>query len=252
MFEEIVNDTKNFTNFDTTLRYLDNMYALMEFERDTTWLVTGDASDALYQNYYATRMASNLGRMCAISKSYAEEDFATLSQENAAIVCNCHRENNIKQVNTVFLDTWATDTYSFDATTEQFLQNLACSDALDNGPGVYSARVLLGFFAACDNGYVKSSVATPQFESSLTSAIEFSVYPNPSDKEVYLNYTFAEELTNVELLVYDITGKLISKQVLSNETDVVLINNQEIENGIYIYSIVAEGNLLGTGRFVIK
>ena len=236
------------------MRYLDNMYAIMEFERDSTWLTTGAPDDTLYQNYYQTMTSGNMGKVCEVTRCYANEDYATLAQRNSAITPNCQRESHIKTVNDIFLNTWANGMYEYDATQEQYLEDLACSDALENGPAVYAARTLVGFFGTCTNGYTKSLTTSENTMVTYTESpnVTFTLYPNPSDNDVFLDYVLDESIENAQLEVYDLTGKLITRQALEDNQNTLQIETYGLERGVYIYSIIAKGQLLGTGKFILK
>jgi len=78
-------------------------------------------------------------------------------------------------------------------------------------------------------------------------ANSISVYPNPTSGLV--NVILTSELSkNSTIEVYDAIGKLVVKQVLTNETNAVNISN--LTNGIYTFKIVNNSNLIKIGKIV--
>ncbi len=75
-----------------------------------------------------------------------------------------------------------------------------------------------------------------------------SVYPNPSNT----NVNFAAENTDAKtVVVYDVTGKLVEKQNLSEGK--LRLNVSEYTNGLYIYSIIGSNNqALKTGKITVS
>ncbi|MGV2481107.1 UNVERIFIED_CONTAM: T9SS type A sorting domain-containing protein, partial [Salmonella enterica subsp. enterica serovar Weltevreden] len=73
-------------------------------------------------------------------------------------------------------------------------------------------------------------------------------YPNPSKGAMTLHYTIRN---HADLIVYDISGRILYKQGLSkdaNRTDL----QTKLAEGIYIYSIITEqGRVLKTDKLVI-
>ena len=167
----------------------------------------------------------------------------------------CHFSKGLQDVNQVFLDTWAAENYELSAQQTQLMEDLACSDALVNGPAVYGARAILGVFFECSNGYQKSAVVetepTEQEGTALKEDVVLLVYANPSQGEVFLNY-FLGERTEATVLVYDISCKLLQSIPVATHQGIIQINNPLYQAGAYIYHVVSKGEMLGTGKFIIE
>lgn len=253
-FDPIVYNEKTYPTYDTTLRYLDKIYAMTAFDEDATWLTVGDTSDATYQNYFTQEEAGDLGKICHIATAYKTEDYLTLDSENNGLnggVCNYAK--GLQDVNAIYLDTWASGIFEFDASQLARLEELACSDALENGVAVYSARTLLGWGYQCTNGYIKSSTTVPVDENVnvIDQETSFLVYPSPSEGEVYLAY----DLGNYEdatLQVFDIRGQLVMNVQLSAETLAIQLPSENLNSGMYLYSVSNNGRSLANGKFIIK
>ncbi len=79
------------------------------------------------------------------------------------------------------------------------------------------------------------------------SANSISVYPNPTNGVVNINLT-AELAKNASLEVYDALGKLVVKQILSNELNTINISN--LENGIYVFKVLNNTNTVKIGKLI--
>jgi hypothetical protein len=63
----------------------------------------------------------------------------------------------------------------------------------------------------------------------------FSLYPNPNNGEMHFDYTMADNVTGVFELS-DITGRLMAKYTLNNGDNTLNIN-ENLNNGVYLYSV---------------
>jgi hypothetical protein len=74
-----------------------------------------------------------------------------------------------------------------------------------------------------------------------------SVYPNPSNG--VLNISLTSELSkNSSLEIYDALGKLVAKQVLTNELNSINVSN--LENGIYTFKVLNSYNIVKIGKLI--
>ncbi len=78
-------------------------------------------------------------------------------------------------------------------------------------------------------------------------ANSISVYPNPNNGNLNINLT-SEVSKNSILEVYDAIGKLVAKEVLSNELNTINISN--LDNGIYTFKVLNNVNTIKIGKLV--
>lgn len=76
--------------------------------------------------------------------------------------------------------------------------------------------------------------------------IDFLVYPNPVN--TILNISISEN--NISISIFDITGKNVSEIELNNGINTLNIEN--LNAGIYFYSIKQNGNIIETKKLVIQ
>ncbi len=77
-----------------------------------------------------------------------------------------------------------------------------------------------------------------------------NLYPNPNNGDMRIDYKLGS-YARAEFKLFDVTGKLVSKyNILSNEGS-LLINEQNLNNGIYFYHILVGEKTLKTDKIVI-
>ena len=74
-----------------------------------------------------------------------------------------------------------------------------------------------------------------------------SVYPNPNNGIVNITLT-AALAQNSTLEIYDALGKLLVKQVLTNELNAVNMSN--LDNGIYVFKVLNNNNTVKIGKLI--
>ena len=140
----------------------------------------------------------------------------------------------------MFISVFALANCKADSTT---LNTIAFMNPLDIGDAVYSARVMLNINP--DDYNNGNRMPEPETEEIGN---ENSVYPNPNNGIMSLNYSIDSD---AELQILDVVGKVICTYTLFAENNAIEINCQELNNGIYFYQILARGNLIESGKIVI-
>jgi hypothetical protein len=78
--------------------------------------------------------------------------------------------------------------------------------------------------------------------------VDLSIYPNPAPN--YLNFS-TDNLSQKNILIYDITGKLVDKQNFNSGK--LKLDVSSYNNGFYLYSILnTAGEVLKTNKFVVN
>jgi len=77
-------------------------------------------------------------------------------------------------------------------------------------------------------------------------------FPNPWNSSTKISLTIENTVKSAIFCVYDMTGKQIKCIQVSNrgETEVI-INAEELQPGMYLYSLITDGNLIDTKRMVL-
>lgn len=84
----------------------------------------------------------------------------------------------------------------------------------------------------------------------LASGKESSVYPNPVKKGSDIHFKI-ENNSASEISLYDISGKLLKKQQINKNNNIV--NTQDLPRGTYIYKIIsADSHILSSGKIIVE
>lgn len=76
--------------------------------------------------------------------------------------------------------------------------------------------------------------------------------PNPFTNETVINYNLPQQYKNVSLVVYDLSGKQVTAFPINEKgTSSMTITADKLAEGIYIYSIMADGKILDSKRMVV-
>lgn len=135
------------------------------------------------------------------------------------------------------------------------LRNIAALCPYTHGTAVYQARALL---AKYDTTYYYNGceVALPppgtggnrQMNVSVSSPFDIHTYVYPIPAKDFIGVV--SNKTGSELYLYDISGRLILKEILNASPQI--ISTENLEEGIYIYKIVYDNVLIKSDKLVIK
>lgn len=75
--------------------------------------------------------------------------------------------------------------------------------------------------------------------------------PNPFAERTTITYTIPDEVAKAELVFYDMRGRVIN-QVSINErgSSKMTVYGENLKNGVYTYSLVADGKVIATKKMV--
>lgn len=97
----------------------------------------------------------------------------------------------------------------------------------------------------------KSAAAELAKQEILQSLDDFhyiNVAPNPTTDYTIVEYILEESMTNGQLQITDISGKVLSTQILNRNQDQQLIDTRNYKTGTYLLSLLVDGKLLETVR----
>jgi len=97
-----------------------------------------------------------------------------------------------------------------------------------------------------------SSKGSTHTENITKSADEryFNLYPNPNTGSMTLEYMLEKNESGI-MVINDIAGRRVAEYTLNAKSNFVVINENQLKNGIYYYSIFVNAVLLKTDRIVI-
>jgi len=88
---------------------------------------------------------------------------------------------------------------------------------------------------------------------SQNKIINSSIYPNPASGNAEIDFSLTSS-SNINIKIYDVTGRLV-KTVLNDKKSAgsqqVQVNVEELQNGIYFYTIAGDG-FSNTKKFIVS
>jgi len=90
-------------------------------------------------------------------------------------------------------------------------------------------------------------VATLGIEQNKNK-VDVSVYPNPNNGKMVIEYNLQSDAI---MQITDVAGKLINEYNLSALNNKLEIHNNNLINGVYLYRIIDNNQILKTGKIVI-
>jgi Secretion system C-terminal sorting domain len=76
------------------------------------------------------------------------------------------------------------------------------------------------------------------------------VYPNPSSDKFFIAYNLGDN-SNALLQVFDINGRFVTSQVLATNRDIYTLETNNMENGVYLYTVTAANGIIASGKLVL-
>ena len=75
--------------------------------------------------------------------------------------------------------------------------------------------------------------------------------PNPFAEQTTIAYTIPEEVMKAELVFYDMQGRIINQvQLTERGQGKLTVYGENLRNGVYTYSLIADGKLIATKKMV--
>ena len=75
--------------------------------------------------------------------------------------------------------------------------------------------------------------------------------PNPFAEQTTVTFLIPEEISKAELIFYDMRGRIINQvQINERGQSKMTVYGENLQNGVYTYSLIADGELISTKRMV--
>jgi hypothetical protein len=81
----------------------------------------------------------------------------------------------------------------------------------------------------------------PKIFTDKLGELEYTIFPNPTKGELQIEIKNLQEETTIELLVYDMNGKLLTRQPVT--TSLTTVDLSSYKQGMYLLHVVEGGNI---------
>jgi subtilisin-like proprotein convertase family protein len=102
----------------------------------------------------------------------------------------------------------------------------------------------------CSNAKKSIIVGTTATENAVNQPV-VSIYPNPSNGILYIQYDFFQDLHHTELEVYDLLGKKIATRTLTTPSDTIELDLSEQSCGVYLVGFKSDGKIFGLKKVIV-
>lgn len=98
-----------------------------------------------------------------------------------------------------------------------------------------------------------ASRSTTGIEDSFTSQNKlYQNTPNPFKEQTIIRFSLADGVTDAAICIFDMTGKTIKKLPISSGMESVSIGGYELGEGMFLYSLIVNGQEIDTKKMVIS
>lgn len=252
----VINDQKDSLRAELDSMIMSNIpYASYDYE--THWAMqyyvnSVDTGVHVMQGY------DNAKRFALVDGQLALGNYAQAQNLNNSIIPSGTIENNWKTVNSLAIGNAPGTNYVFSQNDITALRGIAAQCPLTGGSIVYRARTMLNNYygtileypdvcpinAGNDGGGVQRNTGINEHKAPN----QFVLYPNPNRGDMTLEYKITQ---NATLEITDISGKLVGKYNLPADSFKIQITNERMENGIYLYRVLANSSILKAGKIIV-
>lgn len=100
---------------------------------------------------------------------------------------------------------------------------------------------------------VKTSRATNSIQTfSHSQNILYQNTPNPFKEQSFIRFSLTDGVQDASICIFDMTGKMIKKLPISSGMESVSIGGDELGEGLFLYSLIVNGQVIDTKRMVIS
>jgi hypothetical protein len=97
-----------------------------------------------------------------------------------------------------------------------------------------------------------ASRGTTDIEDSFTSQNKlYQNTPNPFKEQTIIRFSLADDAKDAAICIFDMTGKTIKKLPISSGMERVSIGGYELGEGMFLYSLIVNGQEIDTKKMVI-
>ena len=76
--------------------------------------------------------------------------------------------------------------------------------------------------------------------------------PNPFKEQAVIRFSLADDVQNAAICIFDMTGKTIKKLPISSGMESVSVGGYELGEGMFLYSLIVNGQEIDTKRMIIS
>ena len=93
---------------------------------------------------------------------------------------------------------------------------------------------------------------TADFNAAAKNNVLYQNTPNPFKEQTIIRFSLEENVHDASICIFDMTGKTLKKLPISTGMESVSIGGYELGEGMFLYSLIVNGQVIDTKRMVIS
>lgn len=99
---------------------------------------------------------------------------------------------------------------------------------------------------------LEDETITNILSSTVHRNVLYQNTPNPFKERTTIRFNLAENAQNSSICIFDMTGKMLKKFPISSDMESVSVGGYELGEGMFLYSLIVNGQVIDTKRMVIS
>ena len=87
---------------------------------------------------------------------------------------------------------------------------------------------------------------------STSGNVLYQNTPNPFNEQTTIRFSLADDARDASICIFDMTGKMLKKLPVSSGDSSIRVNGWELGEGMFLYSLIVNGQVIDTKRMVIS
>lgn len=102
------------------------------------------------------------------------------------------------------------------------------------------------------DGTARKTRSATDIQKSLFGNRLYQNTPNPFKEQTVIRFSLADDVQDASICIFDMTGKTIKKMPVSSGMESVSVGGYELSEGMFLYSLVVNGQEIDTKRMIIS
>lgn len=94
--------------------------------------------------------------------------------------------------------------------------------------------------------------ATDLSAAKTTNNVLYQNTPNPFKEQTVIRFSLTDDVKDASICIFDMTGKMLKKLSVLSGMDSVSFGGYELGEGMFLYSLIVNGQVIDTKRMVIS
>ena len=237
--EKIADGLNNYTMLEEENIYREQLYLYRALQEMPIGTVSSNLNAKLTQSANYLNIASYESYMQAVY----DNKIAEAKRINTSLQPTNKMEEILKEVNAIYLNSWAVGRYDLESWEYDRLYEIACLEPMIYGEGVYTARVMTDYILTT----IKKKRQSEQ-DNEEKGTVYGDIYPNPAQQTATIDYK--SETTSV-LHIFNLSGQEVLNCVIEAGEGSFSFDVSRLDDGVYIYHITNKTSIIKYGKFVI-